>query len=1134
MAFSGPPSSRSSTRPEFSASLRRSLIRTLILLTIIPLVAMGVAAYLRSSVLLRQQAVTQMQTLLSGQMDQVMLSMKTRSIRLERLATRGDLTSIIEQALHANRQSSTFSAIRLELLGQFQALNVETENPLFNQFFLVRPDGMILVSTNPEWEGLSLEGSPLFDKLTAGQPATTTIYDLKALYPNQLAAFAIQPYSTGSGSNLGSLVGVMEPQTLLGILQPLIKLSPSADAYFVTTKGALVGSDPYTGELVQLEASAGQEAALRSALAAMMEPASQPEPASLQFRLKDESRVIAQAEWLPIMDLGVVLQIHEAVILGQINSLVPFTIAVVIGTLLAMAAVIGAGINRLINPIITLTGITGRFADGDLSERAPVQSRDEIGLLSYSFNQMADELGSLYRSLEQKVEERTRQIRTAAEVAQGITASSSIDELMSRTTRLIVERFGYYHSGIFLLDRAGKFAMIRAAHGPTARELLDRGHGLEVGPTSIVGWVAANNKPRVASDVDEDPMHFRNTLLPNTRAEAGIPIASGDLVFGVLDVQATEPRAFDSEAITVLQTLANQIAAAIQNASLVESTQINFHELERLYRASRQVAQAQSSAEALAVVAAALRETPYVTGILTPLRDSLRLETLNDPQNQVPVASIPHSIPLAPGEAVRLLAGASIFDLSTANVPAVLAQIPAAAGCQSVAYIPVMLGDQLRALLMIGSRVERINRSTLQPYISMTDLASVTLAKITASEATEERLRELNALAAIGQTLSLAASPSDLYSAIHRQVQSVIGEYSFSVALYDSVSDTIQIPYSYEDGRTSQVESFPLGEGLTSAMVRTQRPILLVEETEKQALAMGAKLVGRPARSWMGTPMILNNQVIGALIVQDLDHEYAFNESNLRFLSALSAQLAGVIFNRRLLEDSRVRALQLETAAEIARDISSSLNLDELLTKAVNYIRERFNFHHAGVFLIDLAGEHAVIREATGEAGAQMKRAGHKLGVGSKSIVGYVAGRGEHLVINDTSKDPTYYANPLLPDTRAEAATPLKVGERILGVLDVQSTHPYAFNEDNLRTLHILADQLAIAVVNSELFSETQEHLSQHRLLHHITTSAASGTTLQEALTSAVNGLQVTLGGDRVTILLLDREHKELQVQASV
>ncbi|MDX1378908.1 MAG: GAF domain-containing protein, partial [Anaerolineales bacterium] len=111
---------------------------------------------------------------------------------------------------------------------------------------------------------------------------------------------------------------------------------------------------------------------------------------------------------------------------------------------------------------------------------------------------------------------------------------------------------------------------------------------------------------------------------------------------------------------------------------------------------------------------------------------------------------------------------------------------------------------------------------------------------------------------------------------------------------------------------------------------------------------------------------------------------------------------------------------------------------------------------------------------------------------------------------------------------------PLQVGDQIVGVLDVQSTTTFAFNESNLRSLQILADQLAIAVVNTELFAETQEHLAQHRLLHHITTTAASGTTLDEALVSAVNGLQVTLGGDRVSILLTDREKKSLEIKAAV
>jgi len=246
----------------------------------------------------------------------------------------------------------------------------------------------------------------------------------------------------------------------------------------------------------------------------------------------------------------------------------------------------------------------------------------------------------------------------------------------------------------------------------------------------------------------------------------------------------------------------------------------------------------------------------------------------------------------------------------------------------------------------------------------------------------------------------------------------------------------------------------------------------VLNEVEKQAEMLGAKKVGKEAKSWMGVPLLVNDQVIGTFIVQDLEKEGAFRPEDLQTLTALAQQVAGILYNRMRLERTRRQVFQIQTAAQIARDISSALNLDELLLKAVNLIRERFDYYHAAVFLVDNTGKNAVIREATGEAGAQMKRMGHKLAVGSKSIVGYVAGEGTPLVVNDTAKDVTHLPNPLLPNTRAEAAIPLKIGDHTLGVLDVQSTIPFSFGTFEIETLQILADQLAIAVNNSELFAE--------------------------------------------------------------
>jgi GAF domain-containing protein len=440
----------------------------------------------------------------------------------------------------------------------------------------------------------------------------------------------------------------------------------------------------------------------------------------------------------------------------------------------------------------------------------------------------------------------------------------------------------------------------------------------------------------------------------------------------------------------------------------------------------------------------------------------------------------------------------------------------------------------LTALIILGTKNQVLTNATIQPYTILADLISVTLEKIEAARQVQNRLKEVEILTNLNQAISSSIDLQDFFTTLHGQIRQIIGDYGMLVALYDEKTDTVSVPFNYEDNKVSTLESFPLGSGLTSILIRTKKPLLLVKDAEARSRELGARIAGRPARSWMGAPMLLHDRAIGALVLQDLDHENAFTEENLRFFTALAGQVASVINNIHLLDESKHRALQLETAAEIARDISGSLNLDELLIKAVNFIRERFDFYHAAIFLLDLSGEFAVVREATGEAGTQLKRLGHKIGVGSKSIVGYVCSRGEQLVVNDTTRDATYSANPFLPDTRAEAAIPLKVGERIVGALDVQSTRPFAFTEDNLRSLQILADQMAVAVVNSELFAETQEHLSQHRLLHHITTTAASGTTLEEALESAVSGLQVTLGGDRVTILMIDKTRKELEIKASV
>jgi GAF domain-containing protein/HAMP domain-containing protein len=1131
------------------SSLASSLIRTLLIFAFIPLTLLAGAAFLRFRTLLRDQVINQTQGLITAQIQQMDLAVKTKNIRLDRIIRYPNVENQIETALNTDPKSLEFITLRNNLDQEIRGLNAADGKATFNEFILMKPGGNVVIASKAAWEGASLKGTDAFKDLSTGIDQSYIIYDVGSLYPNELVLATTVPYINSSGSLTAILVGFSDTQDLQGILQSMSNFFPSAGSYLIIPAAdskTFIRVNPYTNQLNIFQPSAVQSATLSTTLDGLMGTNS-PVPIALEFNSSNGHPVLAQAAWSDTMHSGIVLDIQEDTLFGALNSLIPFTIGIFLISLLAIGIVISIGTTRVFRPLAKLTDITRRFSEGDFSQRAEVKSKDEIGLLSQSFNQMAEDLNNLYRSLEQKVEERSRQIRTAAEVAQRITSTTNIEEILNRTVQLIVEQFNYYQASIYMVDRSGKVAILHGSYGPAAKEMLAKGHRLDLGSASLIGWVCSNNQPRIVSDVTVDPKHLINELLPETRSEVGIPISVGGLILGALDVQSTQAGVFGPETIVMLQTLANQIAVAIQNAGLVESTQINFQELERLHRASRQIASAHTTDEALKTTARVLIDTPYPSMVLSAKDKRLEVVGVIDVSKPeiLRIRTAVNDLESSWDEVRELLSNGPVIakalafnfvgDGSDVVLPGPLTQFPRQMGYQSTAFLPIMSGNNLVGIITIGGSKQILTSWMVQPYTNIADLLGTTLDKISETEEKERQLSEREALASINQAVVESSSElNNFFTELHNRIRQNIGDHAFSVAVFDEATQAISIPYTYEEGRIDKVEAFPLGEGLPSVIIRTRKPLLLVEDFDRRALELGAKTLGKSAKSWMGAPMIIQDKPIGVMILQDLKNEHAFNNGDLNFFVALANQAGAVIYNARLLEESKARAIQLETAAEIARDISGSLNLDELLAKAVNFIRERFNYYHASIFLMDPQGEFAVIREATGEAGAHMKRTAFKLAVGSRSIVGYVAGRGEPLIVNDTSKDSTYLANPLLPNTRSEAAIPLKVGERIVGIMDVQSEHLFVFTEDNLRTLQILTDQLAVAVVNSELFAETQEHLSQHRLLHHITTSAASGTTLEEALESAVTGLQVTLGGDRVAIMLADREKKMLDVKAAV
>ncbi len=206
-------------------------------------------------------------------------------------------------------------------------------------------------------------------------------------------------------------------------------------------------------------------------------------------------------------------------------------------------------------------------------------------------------------------ERRATQLYAAAQVAHHITSIMRLDETLARTVDVICDEFGFYYAGIFMLDESGQWAVLRAGRGQAGARLLTQGHKLAVGGQSMIGTAIAQGQARIALDVGQDPVRFDNPLLPLTRSEMALPLRVGQTVIGALTVQSTQAAAFTHDDIMSLQTVADQLAIAIQNARMHEQNQTLLAQIERRARLLSAAAQVGQGVTALLDMDELLRKT---------------------------------------------------------------------------------------------------------------------------------------------------------------------------------------------------------------------------------------------------------------------------------------------------------------------------------------------------------------------------------------------------------------------------------------------------------------------------------------------------------------------------------------------
>jgi len=591
-------------------SLQTKIIIAFIVITVIPLAAMGIINSGASSKILETQSKSQLTSLASIVKDRVDGFILTQ---LDSARTDAKQLSLIA---YMELPPSSRAGSKEEVNARLTLLSITRKDPVFiKSIALLNTDGVDIMDTHEEYQGREENYFPYFLRpLKNDLPYASNII-FRNGKPNIYFTAPIK-------SRRGETIGLLRIEYHATIIQSMLRaINPGNTGTIIAVvdtntymRAGYTGNrdnlfSPYKNftdlELIALQADGRLPTGSKEDILKEIDDDTvigidnlQQQPFFDAYSQSLDSDAINTGLFLETQPWVALIRQSKDTYLTPVreqnkaNTLIALFLVILSASLGFIASQI------LSSPLTRLTKVAEQVAAGDLTARAQIKSQDEIGTLAATFNRMTDQLNQTLLQLEQRVAERTtdlelsrqqsvkraNELQSISEISKIITGEQKLENLLPLITRLVSESFNFYHTGIFLIDNTNQFAVLQAANSAGGKNMLKRGHKLEVGGSGIVGYVAQTGTPRISLDVGQDAVYFNNPDLPNTRSEMALPLKVRDIIVGVLDVQSERPGAFTENDSKTLSILADQIAIALENARLFTQTQQALSEAQTLYR----------------------------------------------------------------------------------------------------------------------------------------------------------------------------------------------------------------------------------------------------------------------------------------------------------------------------------------------------------------------------------------------------------------------------------------------------------------------------------------------------------------------------------------------------------------------